>query len=77
MGVHVPYTIIRDRTFFYNRRVGDSSIRISLKTKEDREALKRVSGIDEVVMNMVRQNVRIELIRQAARTWLKSSFNHR
>lgn len=75
--MHVPYTIQRGNTYYYNRRLGIDVLRLSLRTSAPKRALEIVARIEqEVVVPMEVSKRKLEDIRKAALAWLQRNLDY-
>ena len=72
MCIQVPYTLLRNRTFSYNRKINSSILRISLKTKEEATALHLVTHINQLVDPLLSNRTPFDQIRIAVKEWLNT-----
>jgi len=72
MIIHVPYTILRNRTLFFNRRIGSSLLRFSLKTKEESTALNLVTHLNQIIDLHLSSQTPFKQIREVTKAWLNT-----
>ncbi|MFC3152162.1 tyrosine-type recombinase/integrase [Litoribrevibacter euphylliae] len=72
MCIQVPYTLLRNRTFSYNRKINSSILRVSLGTKEEATALHLVTHINQLVDQLLSNRTPFDQIRIAVKEWLNT-----
>jgi len=74
--MHIPYTILREQIYYFNRRFGVENLRISLRTSSHQKALTSVSQLNDIINNMEVSKSSLKDIRKTASIWLQRNLEH-